>query len=355
MYYDNDDKLTGNKFLGGLFEKYLKNKNKNKKMNTQGQNLSNDDDKQAKIAELQEIIATAEETMMSAKRLLANLQPESVQEPMPIKSTDDTTTEDGTVVYGYFDGQIMIGDDGKQYPVPANYASKSKLVEGDKLKLTITKDNRFIYKQIGPVQRDYLIGIVKQDDKGNYLVQTKNKEYRVLLAAATYFKIEPGDEVTLVVPQNGNTVWGAIENVLQKRSEMIDGSSSASTHFIKEFKNNDKTVQESEITDQSDAVDETTSDVVDDVLDISAETSSKNSKKTDREEKDNLTAIEKLEQEILAEKQRQSQQNRNLDNLSDYSEWETESEEPTLEELRQEIDVPVPSSTTPTSTTSNKQ
>ena len=34
--------------------------------------------------------------------------------------------------------QIMIGPDGKNYPVPANYASKSKLIEGDILKLTIT-------------------------------------------------------------------------------------------------------------------------------------------------------------------------------------------------------------------------
>ena len=45
---------------------------------------------------------------------------------------------------GVFDGQNMMGPDGKKYPVPANYASKSKLVEGDVLKLTISDDGSFI-------------------------------------------------------------------------------------------------------------------------------------------------------------------------------------------------------------------
>ena len=44
----------------------------------------------------------------------------------------------GRIIEGVFDGENMIGPDGKQYSVPANYASKSKLVEGDILKLTIT-------------------------------------------------------------------------------------------------------------------------------------------------------------------------------------------------------------------------
>ena len=60
----------------------------------------------------------------------------------------EDASEDGIIVEGVFNGQIMIGPDGKQYSVPANYASKSKLVEGDILKLTIDKDGSFIFKQI---------------------------------------------------------------------------------------------------------------------------------------------------------------------------------------------------------------
>ena len=112
----------------------------------------------------------------------------------------------------------MIGTDGKQYPVPANYASKSKLVEGDMLKLTITPDGSFVYKQIGPVERKRVIGIVSQDDLGNYVVIAEGKAYRVLLASVTYFKADPGDEVTIVVPRDSETVWAAIENLVKKGS-----------------------------------------------------------------------------------------------------------------------------------------
>ncbi len=110
----------------------------------------------------------------------------------------------------------MIGTDGKQYPVPANYASKSKLVKGDMLKLTITSDGSFIYKQIGPVVRKMAIGTANQDIDGNFFVVADGKAYRVLLASITYFKVEPGDEVTLVTPRDIESEWGAIENVLQK-------------------------------------------------------------------------------------------------------------------------------------------
>ena len=92
---------------------------------------------------------------------------------------------DGTVVEGAFDGQIMFGTDGKQYPVPANYASKSKLVEGDHLKLTITPEGSFIYKQIGPIERKHALGVIGQDENGNYYVIAEGKPYKVLLASIT--------------------------------------------------------------------------------------------------------------------------------------------------------------------------
>ncbi|MEJ0073033.1 MAG: hypothetical protein WDN27_03050 [Candidatus Saccharibacteria bacterium] len=45
--------------------------------------------------------------------------------------------------------------------MPANYASKSKLVQGDILKLTIADDGAFLYKQIGPIARKQVVGALK--------------------------------------------------------------------------------------------------------------------------------------------------------------------------------------------------
>lgn len=176
----------------------------------------NSDQELQKIASIREMIASAERTIASARAMLAQIEGVSPKKAAPKVVSSD---EEGEIVEGVFDGQVMIGTDGKQYPVPANYASKSKLVEGDMLKLTITPDGSFVYKQIGPVERKRVIGIVSQDDLGNYVVIAEGKAYRVLLASVTYFKAEPGDEVTVVVPRDSETVWAAIENLVKKGSE----------------------------------------------------------------------------------------------------------------------------------------
>lgn len=185
-----------------------------------------------KIQSLREMIYNAEKTLQGAKAML--LQLEGKKKVGRKKKSEISESEDGKVIEGTFDGQIMIGADGRQYPVPANYASKSKLVEGDMLKLTITPDGSFIYKQIGPIERKRLIGTVNQDAEGNYFIAAEGKAYKVLLASVTYFKVEPGDEVTLVAPKDMNSDWGAIENVLQKSSSGTSISYSSEIRDIDE-------------------------------------------------------------------------------------------------------------------------
>ena len=171
-------------------------------------------DNSHKIQSLREMINNAEKTIQSAKAMLLNL--EGKKKTGRRRKVEEETN--GTIVEGTFDGQIMIGTDGKQYPVPANYASKSKIVEGDMLKLTITSDGSFIYKQIGPATRKHALGIISQDESENYNVIIEGRPYRVLLASITYFKAEPGDEVAVVMPRDIDSSWVSIENVLQKGS-----------------------------------------------------------------------------------------------------------------------------------------
>ncbi len=166
-------------------------------------------DKQLKT--LKKLIETAETNLAGAKELLTSLvgSDETVSPGTPSVSGD----ESGKIIEGAFDGQHMIGPDGKTYPVPANYASKSKLVQGDQLKLIIGDDGAFIYKQIGPVERKKLIGTLNLKD-GAYFVEARGKEYHVLFASVTYFKAQPGDQVTMVIPEAGDADWAAIEAVI---------------------------------------------------------------------------------------------------------------------------------------------
>jgi hypothetical protein len=134
------------------------------------------------------------------------------------KMVGDMTVEGAIrIIEGVFNGQQMIGPDGKEYSVPANYASKSKLVEGDILKLTILSDGRFIYKQIGPQKRRNLRGVlIKDEATGEYRVLAEGKLYKILLASVTYYKGNVGDEVVILVPQNMESAWAAVENILKK-------------------------------------------------------------------------------------------------------------------------------------------
>lgn len=98
------------------------------------------------VKRLKSLIQEAETNLAAAKELLMSILGDDGQIVTPVNSREDVT---GKIIEGVFDGQTMVGPDGKNYPVPANYASKSKLVEGDILKLTIASDGGFIYKQIG--------------------------------------------------------------------------------------------------------------------------------------------------------------------------------------------------------------
>ena len=164
------------------------------------------------IKRLRSLIQEAETNLAAAKELLVSVlgDGETITGPRYVIMS----SPDGKVVEGVFDGQIMIDQEGKNYPVPANYASKSKLVEGDIMKLTITEDGRFLYKQIGPVERRSVIGtLTHHDDK--YYVEVSGREYEVLYASVTYFRLREGQQVSVVIPaQNDKATWAAVEAAL---------------------------------------------------------------------------------------------------------------------------------------------
>lgn len=164
------------------------------------------------IKRLRSLIQEAETNLAAAKELLTS----TLGDGEVITAPRDTIVDspEGKVIEGIFDGQIMIGPDGKNYPVPANYASKSKLVEGDILKLTISESGRFVYKQIGPVERKTVIGtLVHHDDK--YFVEVSGREYEVLYASVTYFHLREGAQAAIIIPaENEDANWAAVEAAL---------------------------------------------------------------------------------------------------------------------------------------------
>lgn len=161
------------------------------------------------IKRLRALVQEAETNLAAATELLVSLVGDD-EKIAPI-AREETL---GKVIEGVFDGQNMVGADGKTYPVPANYASKSKLVQGDILKLTIAEDGAFLYKQIGPIPRKQVVGALMLEN-GHYFVDVNGRKFRVLLASVTYFKAKPGDQVSVNIPEDdANAEWAALEAAL---------------------------------------------------------------------------------------------------------------------------------------------
>lgn len=181
---------------------------------------------------VQEMLDAATASLKTARNLLSELtgiQDVSRHKFAAKASEFGAYPLSGRVVEGIFDGQNMVDRAGQTYPVPANYASKSKLVEGDGMKLTITDEGKFIYKQIAPVERRTIVGVLIQED-GQYKVLAEGRSYRVLLASVTFYRAEVGDQVTIILPKEGDAKWGAVDAVIPRHLSDITARERATRH-----------------------------------------------------------------------------------------------------------------------------
>lgn len=176
----------------------------------------------AKLVLANKIIARLKDEIQGLERLLASdAEPADIDEL--IKRHESTEGEafgpsgESKILEGVFDGQGMVGSDGRQYIVPPNYASKSKLVEGDILKLTIQPNGTFLYKQIGPIERQRVVGSLVRDELSNdWKVVALGKKYNVLPAAVSYYKGGVGDDAVILIPKAAPSKWAALENVIKR-------------------------------------------------------------------------------------------------------------------------------------------
>lgn len=173
-----------------------------------------------RIAAIRDFIDASEKSLKNAKKLLAEILKE---ENIDLSSDLDLDTKglssyeswESKIIEWVFTGEDMLWVDNNNYIVPVNYASKSKLVQWDRMKLTIEGSGKMLYKQIKQIDRETRVWLLTQD-KGRYQVVADGVSYDVLKAAVTHFKAEIGDNVTVLVPAWKEATFGAIEAVMPK-------------------------------------------------------------------------------------------------------------------------------------------
>jgi hypothetical protein len=127
------------------------------------------------------------------------------------------------VVEGYFDGENMVGDNGRTYIVPQNYASKTQLVVGDRMKWILT-DSREVFKLIQPVERQKVEGKFTTDGD-NYYVHISGYDYpvKILKASCTFAMktqgLQNGDWISVLIPRDTKAHWGAFLSIVKSRDD----------------------------------------------------------------------------------------------------------------------------------------
>jgi len=165
---------------------------------------------QEDLLQIKQLLDSAENQIRRAKSLIFTSEIED-----KAKEIAEKDPISGNIIEGVFDGENFIAPDGKKYLVPVNYASKSKLVTGDLLKLTIISDGSFIFKQINPIERKKVIGLLEESGDG-YRINVDGELYNVLTASITYFKAQIGDKIVALIPKDGKCDWAAVENIIEE-------------------------------------------------------------------------------------------------------------------------------------------
>lgn len=174
---------------------------------------------QKKILAIKDFIESAEKSVKNAKKLLLEVLKENWVELNDIvldtSWLTDYKSDDNKIIEWVFTWEEMLWADWFKYPVPANYASKSKLVQWDKLKLTIDPIWKMLYKQISPIEREHKVWLIVKEN-WKYQVVSEWKTYSLLTAAVTHFKWEIWDSITIILPSWKEATFAAIEAVIPK-------------------------------------------------------------------------------------------------------------------------------------------
>ena len=173
------------------------------------------------IIAIRDFIVTAEKSIKNAKKLLRDVLEEnnlSLNDEVNLdtKWLNSYSSDDSKIIEWVFTWEDMLWGDWSKYPVPVNYSSKSKLVQWDKLKLTLAPNWKMLYKQIEPIEREIKSWLLTKE-KEKFQVIADWQTYNVLTAAVTHFKWNIWDTITIIIPAWKQATYAAIDNIVQAK------------------------------------------------------------------------------------------------------------------------------------------
>lgn len=156
-------------------------------------------------------IKSAESSLKMARQLLSGARVENERKDLSRLNYID----------GIFDGSHMVDASGKKYEVNANYATKSLLVHGDKLR-AYDENGKYWFKQVDKTPREKISGMLTQK-AGVWHVVTADGSYKVSQNAVEFLNLKVNDDVDVFIPKNNKKAPFATLDFVKKH--IRDGQS----------------------------------------------------------------------------------------------------------------------------------
>ncbi len=123
-------------------------------------------------------------------------------------------------IEGTYDGAFMIADDGKKYEVPANYAAKSRLVFGDRLKM-VEEVGKTLFKQLDKVARKDVEGVLSKKE-GKWYILTDAGTFKISDVAAEFNNAQLNEKAIVIIP-DGNTpaTFAALDKIIRPETQSV--------------------------------------------------------------------------------------------------------------------------------------
>ncbi len=168
-------------------------------------NFSDLDTQEKKMEQIRSLIQSAFHNLEKISRIVDRIEQEERKEMYKKMPGAE----------GYFDGVFLVIDDGSKQEVPANYAAKSRLAYGDRLKI-VEENGKKVFKQIQKVERKEVNGVLHKKE-GKWYLLADSGTYKISDVAAEFNQAVLNDEAVGIIPaDNANVPFAALDRVTKK-------------------------------------------------------------------------------------------------------------------------------------------
>jgi|GEM_PF-1161503 len=170
------------------------------------------------LDKLYKLLEVVYEDLDKTKEMISKLQLEARKEAL----------KDVPGLEGVFDGKYLISDTGEKLEVPANYAAKSRIVFGDRLK-AYEDEGKQMFKQLEKVSRKKVPAVISKKE-GKFFALTEFGSHEISAIAVEFNHVSVNDKIQVILPEtNTKAPYAALDKILEQKEGAAPVNSVVST------------------------------------------------------------------------------------------------------------------------------